>query len=84
MKSWSGLFIILVSHIVALELLNSLGFITAFVGLYFCVKPMRSMKVSDIPNQDYDSLLWRWKALYLTSNAAFVAGGLLTDGILVS
>ena len=87
-KPRSRLSIILISNITALELLNAVGFVTAFLGLYLCVKPMRvAVATGQIPAQPMNDLnpLWRlWDNLYFTSNVVFVAGGLLTDGIMVS
>ena len=84
-KPRSSLSIVFISHIIALELLNALGFVIAFLGLYLCVYPMRVGVASYLAVDTIDESVWRWwQRLYLTSTGVFVAGGVLTDGIMVS
>ena len=84
-KPRSSLSIVFISHIIALELLNAFGFVVAFIGLYRCVNPMRVGESSYLAADAIDESVRRWwEVLYFISTGVFVAGGALTDGIMVS
>lgn len=66
---------------IALELTNIIGFVTALIGFVQCLGDSPVLNIYlDIDDSEWET----WMILYMTSNIAFVVNGVLTDGILVS
>lgn len=92
-KSRSNSANFLLCHMLALELANIIGLVTALIGFMWCLGPLRPFSQ---PPREGDSDGWqlfdealqkflgRWKQLGYSSNASFVVSGFLTDGVLVS
>ena len=75
-------------HILALELLNAIDFMTAILGIPLYLLPLQDLYGEQGPDDDgyYSAdrtLSARLIILFNLSNTAFVLCGLLTDGILV-
>lgn len=66
---------------VALELTNTIGFVTALIGFMSCLSRFRH---TENDQWEFSTVYDWWFVLYLVSDVAFVINGLLTDGILVS
>ena len=80
--SKSKLTVTLITHILVLELLNTVTFMTATLGIPLLVY-LQDLPTGRVPDEDKERLASRLRILFYLSNIASVACSTLTDGILV-
>ena len=80
----------LLLHLLMMELVNITSFITTIFAFMWCLGPYSPPEVANVGAgsiewvQFFERWLYKWLRISYASNTAFILGGLLTDGILVS
>ena len=80
----------LLLHLALMELVNITGLITTMFAFMWCLGPYSPPEVANVSSgsiewvQFFERWFYKWLRISYASNAAFILGGLLTDGILVS